>query len=911
MIPGSANPLLLKSAAAAAGGYQVSRSLRFNSSDSAYLSRTPAVAGDRRTWTWAGWMKRSNPSPSNSETLFTGLGGGVGTTCEVTASGQIEIYTYSGGYVYRKVSTALYRDFSAWYHFQLVYDTGNATADDRILFYVNGVRITSWSTNTTPSQNYEGVVNQSGTPVFMGGGVGSGGYYFTGYLADIHFIDGQALTPSSFTEVSATTGQLIPKAYSGGSYGTNGFYLQFADNSSNTATTLGKDTSGNSNNWTPNNFQATVQTGRLYGQASGTSTSAFSSANFIGNFPTPVATGLAIFDADLITSVTSATFSYIAAFSSLVEVLVSADGTNWTSKGNQSSAYTTVTNATAFRYVRWFYSTFGFGISNNPGGNDSLVDTPTSYGTDTGVGGEVRGNYCTANPLAQANHTLSNGNLDVLCGSSDGVCQSTIGMSSGKWYCEWTSQGSPSEPYGNTNKSTVGLSKSGVNLSSYLGADANGWSYYSLSGNKTTNGSSVSYGATYVSGDIIGIAFDADNGTLVFYKNGVSQGTAYTGLTSGPYFFSTGSSFVKGIFNFGQRAFAYQTPGTNRPAATFLALCDTNLGAPLVAKPNTLMDVKLYTATDGVSGSVSGVNFSPDLVWVKSRAVARSNVLMDTVRGTSSVLWSDLTDAQLSSSQYVSQFNSDGFNYGAAGDVSNGSTVAWLWDAGTTTDPSNTAGSITSQVRANASAGFSIVKYPNVGSTNSTIGHGLGVAPKLVIVRYINQGSGWYTYHADTGAGKYLELQSTNSAATLSSMWNNTAPTSTVFSVGTAWTSSIDTLAYCFAPVVGYSSFGSYTGNGSSDGPFVYTGFRPKWILYKRTDTTGFWLLADALRNGFNPDNNTLCPNLSDAEDSTDVLDILSNGFKLRVTGPSSNASGGTYIFAAFAENPFQYARAR
>jgi hypothetical protein len=215
-------------------------------------------------------------------------------------------------------------------------------------------------------------------------------------------------------------------------------------------------------------------------------------------------------------------------------------------------------------------------------------------------------------------------------------------------------------------------------------------------------------------------------------------------------------------------------------------------------------------------------------------------------------------------------------------------------------------------VRANASAGFSIVSWTGNATNGATVGHGLGVKPHLVIYKNRTDADNWPVI-SDVllGAQGYLYLNSTQAASGAPQI---AAPTSTVLtlpSYNDANGSGDAMIAYCFAPVAGYSSFGSYTGNGSTDGPFVYTGFRPRWILYKRTDTTGYWLLVDALRNGFNPDNNTLCPNLSDAEDPTDVLDILSNGFKLRVTGSSSNASGGTYIFAAFAENPFQYARAR
>ena len=217
-------------------------------------------------------------------------------------------------------------------------------------------------------------------------------------------------------------------------------------------------------------------------------------------------------------------------------------------------------------------------------------------------------------------------------------------------------------------------------------------------------------------------------------------------------------------------------------------------------------------------------------------------------------------------------------------------------------------------MRANASAGFSVVKYTNVASTNSTIGHGLGVAPKLLIVRYINQSSGWFVYHADAGAGKYLELQSTGSAGTLSSLWNNTAPTSTVFSVGTAWTGSYDTIAYCFAPVAGYSSAFTYNANGSNDGPMVYLGFRPRFILLKSTNISGTeWMMWDAARGDYNVVNPYLLANRANAEGSTGAIDFLSNGFKLRNISDSWNNSGatGTYVGFAWAESPFQYARAR
>jgi hypothetical protein len=267
----------------------------------------------------------------------------------------------------------------------------------------------------------------------------------------------------------------------------------------------------------------------------------------------------------------------------------------------------------------------------------------------------------------------------------------------------------------------------------------------------------------------------------------------------------------------------------------------------------------------------------------------------------------------------LTSFDSSGFTVGSDSDV-NGSTypiVSWTWDAGSST-VTNTAGSISSQVRANATAGFSIVTYTGTGS-NATVGHGLGVAPQLVIVKRRNAVYDWIVGHTSLGGwGYWLYLNLTNAKdGPISTIFQSTAPTSTVFSVGTSqYTngSSGTFVAYCWAPVAGYSAFGSYTGNGSSDGPFVATSMRPRWLMVKRTDTfnAADWVIVDAARIGYNIDNKFLFPNGSYAESAGGTsFDLLSNGFKARGTNAEINASGGTYVYACFAESPFQYARAR
>jgi hypothetical protein len=337
-----------------------------------------------------------------------------------------------------------------------------------------------------------------------------------------------------------------------------------------------------------------------------------------------------------------------------------------------------------------------------------------------------------------------------------------------------------------------------------------------------------------------------------------------------------------------------------------------------------VFDVALWTGNGVSPRSITGLAFSPDLVWIKNRANGGAwNVLFDVIRG-GGQLTSNGTDAELVAGSniagYVSAYTSDGFTLTAGSssiitvNENSSGIVGWAWDAGTST-VSNTQGSITSQVRANATAGFSVFTYTANGVITATVGHGLGVSPSLIITKSRSNSYNWGVYHSSIGPTKYLLLNSTSAAQTSSSPWNNTSPTSTVLSIGDASFTNAYAgytyVAYAFAPVVGYSSFGSYTGNGSSDGVFVYTGMRPRWVMIKRTDTTENWIIHDTARDEYNVTSKELIPNSSGAEGATTPFDILSNGFKMRSSGGGINGSGGTYIYAAFAEAPINYARAR
>jgi hypothetical protein len=321
--------------------------------------------------------------------------------------------------------------------------------------------------------------------------------------------------------------------------------------------------------------------------------------------------------------------------------------------------------------------------------------------------------------------------------------------------------------------------------------------------------------------------------------------------------------------------------------------------------------ILFYIQVIASTNNITGVGFQPDFVWTKLRSQAGSHSLADVIRGGTAVLRSDLNDAEVTRANHIQSFDSDGFTLGPDGtsNLSGRTNVAWNWKANAGSTSSNTDGSITSTVQANTTAGFSIVTYTGTGS-NATIGHGLGVAPKMIICKQRNNtlAHDWMVYHEGIGNTKYLNLNQTNASGTASTVWQNTTPTSSVFSVGTSGSvnqSGKNQLAYCFAEIEGYSKFGKYTGNGSNDGAFVYTGFSPAFTLIKRTNSTGEWAMHDNARNTFNVVDKYLWANKTDVEGISNIYDRCANGFKLRGTSTSWNASSSTYIYMAFAENPF------
>ena len=322
--------------------------------------------------------------------------------------------------------------------------------------------------------------------------------------------------------------------------------------------------------------------------------------------------------------------------------------------------------------------------------------------------------------------------------------------------------------------------------------------------------------------------------------------------------------------------------------------------------PAQYFNIKLYTGNATNPTTISGIGFQPDWVWTKGRSAAEGHRLCDSVRGATKDLLSNTTAAESTNTIGLKSFNSDGYVIGNSNgyNFNSATFVSWNWLAGGSAS-SNTDGSITSTVSANATAGFSIVSYSG-NDTQETVGHNLGVAPSMIIIKRRNVSAEWCVYHKSIGAEKYLQLSTNEAQADSVSTFNDTEPTSSVFSIydaGLTGATGSNYIAYCFAEKKGYSKFGSFTGNGNADGTFVYTGFKPAFIIEKLSSGTGSWLIYDNKRNGINGDNHYFYANGSDAELTTQLIDITSNGFKHRHAGGAN--SSGTSIYMAFAEAPF------
>jgi len=558
---------------------------------------------------------------------------------------------------------------------------------------------------------------------------------------------------------------------------------------------------------------------------------------------------------------------------------------------------------------------------NNLAATDQMLDSPTN-------------NFCTLNSVSKGSSiVLKEGNLDV-SRSVPGHRYSvgTLGVSSGKWYWEIYLANSTGPLLGIATPEQLVDANDHDTTSTAWNWDTSGPNSYG-----DGNGHGI-YGSTTTLGDIVGVELDMDAGTIDFYKNNVSEGEMFNTLSGNTilpcaYIHGTAANV---IFNFGQdSSFAgNKTAQGNQdsnsigdfyyePPTGYLALCTSNLPDPAVI-PSEHFNTVTYTG-NGTSQSITGVGFQPDFVWHNMRSSARATNLYDAVRGLGSLSTNNNGAEASGSTSGLTSYDSDGatiiYRSGVNHEVNeSGQTgVLWNWKAGGAGTANSDGSLTTTKTSANTTAGFSIVKYTGNATAGATLGHGLNDSPDLIIVKKLTAAQDWVVYHQSLGNGQAMTLNSTGGAENPTSHWNSTNPTTSVFSLGSHQKvngTSTDYIAYCFAEKEGFSKVGTYTGNGSSDGTFVYTGFRPAYIMIKRTVNEG-WYVRDSARDPYNVGGNMLIASSNAAEynncssSGNSCIDYLSNGFKQRGTDTSLNASGSTYIYLAFAEYPFKHTNAR
>lgn len=827
--------------------YTIDQSLRFNDDDVASLSKLFTSAGDRRTWTWSGWIKRANLERGRLISADDGATSQNNTYIRIEDSGAIKINGEISNSNTPNVETQnVFNDVDKYYHVLVAFDTTQATATDRTKIYVDGQeQILTYT--VSQGLNTEHFINDNSNTHHIGGST-QGTQMFDGYLGEVNFIDGQALTPSDFGELK--NGQWVPKAFAG-TYGSNGYYLDFANDSD-----IGNDVSGNNNDWTVNNI---------------------SDYDVVEDNPT---TNFCTFASDDIDS----------GHSSLKQGSLHFTIDSW------SDYNATVRGTTQFSSGKYY-------IENVP---------KIESGTGNGVGMWFTGALATA------------ASSDYILNITGQTATHGIGFSA------------------DPNSSLIKFNSVGMSAS--------------LSDSTTID--------SYASGDIVSIAIDLDEDKIWVGKNGtwLSSGDPATGSNPTATFssnlplkyvgeaISSSNNANRGglLTNFGQDStFAGdKTTGSANasdengvgdfyytPPAGFLALTESNLPDTTVTPVGIAEDnfnTLLYTGDGTSTRSVTGVGFQPDLVWQKSRAQVFPPIIVDGVRGAGAsgmyILQTSATDVEYSSygaggsidsidsdgitlqggTSHNNNFNSSGLGY-----------VTWNWKMGGA-GVSNTDGTITSTVSANTVAGQSIVDFnmPSTSFSNETVGHGLDKIPEFIITKSTDITTNWTVHHKDLSSEDHiLYLNLTGAEANAVGSWGTMSSTNFTLGSESFWGLNRNNVAYCFHSVDGYSKFGSYVGNNSADGPFVYLGFRPRYVMIKRTDGTGPWLIFDTERSAYNVmgENTTLESNSSNAEFNYPYLDGLSNGMKVRAPSGNTaiNANGGDYIYAAFAENPFKYSTAR
>ncbi len=860
------NENAMKSAATTA--FSVDYSCRFDGAE--FLKRTPSSNANLQTWTLAAWVKRAEIDSGQIIFGAERTSGTEGFFLYFTNTNEISCYQWNGsGYDWQLTESAQRRDTGAWMHISMVVEMSSAQSD-RIKLFFNGERITAFSTSTLPSSALDTQWGASGKDHWIGVFKDESQNFYDGYLADLHFVEGSALAPDGNFIEKNDDGLWVPKEYTG-SHGDEGYHLDFASagTTSGSNTGLGKDVSGNENYFTTTNLGSEDQV--IDTPAAG--------KNYCTLNPLDTSSDLTLREGILKLEQTNATAAYDTSRSTFA--VQSIDG------GKSYFEFYMESHPSTQGYQMLGLATANTGLNSYAGGaNNEGYSLQFATGSTSAFLYPHTTTYITLNAVQSSSGSVNAGDFLVMAVDA-------------------------------TSRTAVKI---------WMGFDeGNGVTWLPSSSGGTEGDPSAGTNPTFTTSSDVGDLFPS----MTFFS------------PSG----STGS--MKGVFNFGQDAtFAgNKSPSTTyadsggtgeffyEPPSGFKALCTENLPAVTLnnAKASEqAFEVITYEGTETEhtiphSGtSPTSMSFNPDLIWVKNRSntTGYHHGIADTVRGISSSLTpilsssfaqqpEDNTTAQIegvSSNQITLGNNDDSKHYV---NRVNDDYVAWVWKEG-------------------ATQGFDIVTYTGSSDTK-TVNHSLGEAPELMFVKALDdgpQGEGssinWAVYHKDVGAGGYLMLDSANDSASDTTIWDNTAPNDTAFTVGynsggldlsyggDGWSSfGTDYIAYLFRSIEGYSKVGIYTGNGLDNGPFVHLGFRPAFILIKNIDGNTGWLMFDSTRSPHNAVGEYLIADSSADEDDFDRIDFVSNGFKLRENYTGDNSSSTDYVFYAVAENPFKHANAR
>lgn len=910
-----------------------------------YFTRTPSTVGNRKTWTFSAWVKRCAIG-TQQFLMITGINSNESESVFFDANDKLNLWVgVSNTWVGRVQTNAVFRDTASWGHLVISKDVTTATPK----IYWNGIE--QPTTVLTEFANIEGYVNTTYEHRIGEGNAAIANGTFNGYITQPTLIDGAALDPSAFGETDPITGSWRPKRY----VGPGNLPVYGADVTAGKTVSVSPDLVIDGTNLAP------------FAIDDNPSTKIATNNAFTANTSRIIIDLGAGGDKAIARITTNQESNYVWTAGKLQ---YSDDGTSWSDAGSFNPSNSTSTQAFDFpdsgahRYWALMptanaYGGSGYGLRFNEIELIELLDSASNFGTNgfhldfadgADLGKDVSGkgnvwlpvslgaadvvadtptnNYATINRLnMQSGLVLSNGNTSANGSAAVRWWRSSLAMSGGKWYFEMKANSANNSYCGIGIEPVVVTRNDGLNQ--YPGGSeggADGYGLYTLA-SPPNQGIRHAHNGVYTdivdagfnNASVMKVAVDLDAKMLwLGYDNtwigggDPAQGTSPTYTLSAQVsdWVMMGCAYNEVTCYFGASGFNLTVP------AGFKALCTANMPKPVIQAPSKHMDVVTYTGT-GTSQVVTGLGFQPDLVWCKRRDNIESHGLYDSVRGPTKMLYSDLSNGEATDTNGIVSFNANGFaaNGAMATNGSGGNYVAWCWKAGGAA-VANTTGSIPSTVSANPTAGFSIAKYAGTGTAGTSFGHGLSAAPKFILVKNISSGNrnantmDWMVFHTALGNSSQMRLNTTEGKlGPDAGMWNSTAPSTSVVTLGNHERVNYggdNYIAYCWAEVPGFSKFGSYTGNGSTDGPFVHCGFRPRWLLVKRTDVASWnWRLYDTERDTFNVCDREIAPNVSLAENTGNFsFDIVSNGFKLRSSNGGSNGVDGTYIYAAFAEAP-------